>query len=251
MWAEEDKRCIDGWKREGEGQLNWSWALRFWLLHIPSLSPFHSHSMWLCVRAAFVLRIGNQWNYTLFVVVVVVGISCFCFLLLAFVFVFYYLSLLLLLSCLLLRLVLLPVGMQTVASARSSTSSLAMVYLLLLELLTVYLLSWAEFAASAVLPLQLALPTLLKFQMHSAGFGFQLRWDTNGVRLFLATASDFLDSFDYCLRAEKYLLDANNITECANLRITLPPSDTHTYIHVHVFIYTVHPMYCPVCLSMR
>lgn len=131
------------------------------------------------------------------------GISCFCFLLLAFVFVFYYISLLLLLlSCLLLRLVLLPVGMQTVASARSSTSSLAMVYLLLLKLLTVYLLSWAEFAASAVLPLQLALPTLLKFQMHSAGFGFQLRWDTNGVRLFLATASDFLDSFDYCLRAE-------------------------------------------------
>lgn len=26
--------------------------------------------LWLCVRAAFVLRIGNQWNYTVFVVVV-------------------------------------------------------------------------------------------------------------------------------------------------------------------------------------
>lgn len=89
MWAE-DKRCVDRRRREGEGQLNWSWALRFWLLlflRSPLSTPIPCGFVY--VRRLCCVSVINE--ITLFLLLLPPpGISCFCFLLLAFVFVVYF-----------------------------------------------------------------------------------------------------------------------------------------------------------------
>jgi len=49
-------------------EFSWSCAVCFPPFHFNAYSHSQFHSILLCTCAAFVLRIGNQWNYIVFVI---------------------------------------------------------------------------------------------------------------------------------------------------------------------------------------
>lgn len=223
MWAE-DKRCINArrrwWarSREGEGKGETLTEVEHCVFDsspLPHSTPIPCGFVY--VRRLCCVSVINE--ITLFLLLLLPpGISCFCFFVVSFCFcVIFSITIHCCCCCChvssALRLVLLPVGMQTVASTRSSTSSLALRFIC-------FYLSFSRFTYWAE-------PNRAEFAAGAANFA-QISNAFCGLRLQLRT---FWTLSIIVTDSEKYLLGANNATPHYFASLW------HIFLHIYIAVY--------------